>query len=174
MPSNTPPDEATLLSAAMLEAVQIDDIAFDEELIRTPGDIAYWNARYTQALRVYLLADHHAETVRARLHLELKAGSDSTGEVEVEDGEAQTGKRKRRVRGPTVDDIKAMVLVHPEYQTARLAAIEAEAEKEQLRKFTEALVARKDMLQSIGAKLRLEMANDPVVREQVARTRRRT
>jgi hypothetical protein len=149
------PPEA-ILSEARRNAAIIDDLALDEEFRRTPSDLAYWNERYSQALKTYLLAKQRKETTWARLWLEIREGESA-------------GDPKHRV---TVDDLKAMVQVRDEYQEVELETIEAEAAKESIKRFCDAISAKKDMLQSLGAKLRAEMDGDPAIRALHAESRR--
>lgn len=136
------------------ECVTLDDLALDEEYIRTPADLAYWNARYADALRAYLTAKLAHETNAARLHLRVKADNDLGG-----------GKKA------TVADLEAMVVVDPDYQRTAMAMVEADAERQRLRGSVDAIACKKDMLQSLGAKLRAEMGADPMVRAEQRRSR---
>ena len=63
----------------LAECVVINDFALDEEFIRMPADMAYWNARYADALRNYLLAKLDHERNAARLHLRTKAANAAGG-----------------------------------------------------------------------------------------------
>ncbi len=151
-------DEGTgevMVSKMMLGAVMIEDMALDEEFLRLPSDLAYWNAQYTSANKTYLLEKHECRVTEARIRLIIRE---------------ETLKDKPR---PTGDDLKAMVYEDEEYQDAHKKYVLAEADKERLKKFAEAVAAKKDMLQSIGAKLRVELENDPVVRNQHSRSRSR-
>ena len=149
-------DEATgevMVSKMMLGAVAIDDLALDEEFLRLPSDLAYWNAQYTAANKKYLIEKHECRVTEARVRMVLRE---------------ETLKDKPK---PTGDDLKAMVHEDEEYIEAHMKYVLADAEKERLKKFAEAVAAKKDMLQSIGAKLRVELSNDPVVRNQHSRSR---
>jgi hypothetical protein len=138
------------LESYLAECIKIDDLALDEEFIRTPADLAFWNARYADALRDYMLAKLEHERTAARLHLTIKA--------QAEDGTIP-GLRK-----PTVSDVEAMVTSSPEFQASALALIEADIARQRARGHVDAVATKKDMLQSLGAKLRAEMAGDPAVR----------
>jgi len=143
-----------LLSRNRLNTIQLDDMALDEEFRRTAQDLAYWNQRYTLALKAYLQAKHNSKTVWSRLYLEIRTDETAEGTK------------------VTIEDLKSMVQVRTEYQDAELAHIEAEANKESLRRFVESAQAKKDMLQSLGAKLRSEMEGDPAIRQLHAESRR--
>ena len=136
----------TDLGEYLRECTQIDDLALDGEFIRVPADLAYWSARYAEAHRAHLLAKHEVDTTHARLHLSIKA-------------EADLNKTKM-----TVADLDAAVKSHPDYLAAVLDVIDADADRLRLRGSLEAVAAKKDMIQSLGAKLRAEMGADPMVR----------
>ena len=138
----------------LYESVTMDTaIDLDGEFRKISGAIAYWNARYADAIEEHLKAemDHKQEKARLYLHwrttLELGGG---------------------RI---TEAMVTAKVESDPDYIESKVKAIEAEAEKVRLRGYTDAVSAKKDMLQSLGAKLRAEMAGDPTVRDAVT-TRR--
>ena len=127
-------------------ATRIEPLAVQEEYIRVPGDLAYWNERYAQVLRTALLAEHERRTAEARVALELR------GAAKVEGAK------------PTVDEVNSRVTVNAEVTKAVLTEIEALAEKEQVRGVLEAIRSKKEMLISLGAHLREEMRDDPTIR----------
>jgi hypothetical protein len=150
---------------ALLKDIEIDDYtmqcvnlvpeAIEEEFVRCPADIAYWNERLARALKELLLAKQAREQVGARLHLELKARASLEG-------------KDTKVKPPTVDDLNAAVEVAPEYQAAKLREIEAEVDKARAWGVVEALRVKRDMLVQLGARQRIEMENDPVIRARFA------
>jgi hypothetical protein len=144
-----PDDGEVILTKEMLDVVTLDDIALDEEFIRLPTDLSIWNAKYVKALQAFLMAKHSVELTKARLWLELKIEHKSDG---------QRG-------GPTEADLKAMLIVHDDYQEAALDQIDKESRKERLRRHVDGIVAKRDMLQMYGAKLRQEIKADLVVRD---------
>jgi len=136
------------VDAELLDVVKIDDLALEEEYVRFSRDLAYWNAKYSRALKRYLLLQHNFEKTRARLWLEIK-------------NEAIASDQKM-----TVEDIRCEVMLRDEYDQAYLKLIEADVQKQRIKKDVENLMAKKDMLQSLGAKIRLEMEGDLTVRKQ--------
>jgi glycine/D-amino acid oxidase-like deaminating enzyme len=127
-------------------AATIDDLAIDEEFVRLPGDLAYWNARHADALRAYLLAKLELESVEAR--------------VQIASREELFGEMSR----PTEAAIHARVVVDALYVAARRALLETEVEKVRLVGICEAVRAKKECLISLGANLRAEMQGDPSLR----------
>jgi hypothetical protein len=140
-----PPGHQIDVDSYLYDCANVEPEALDEEFIRVPADLAYWNERYAQAHKSHLLAKLDSERTEASLMLEMR-----------EKLKAMGGK-------PTVDEVRANVITDPTYGSARLAEIEAEVERTRLRGLVGALEAKKDMLQSLGAKLRSEMS-DPLLR----------
>ncbi len=130
------------------DSVMIDDLVLDEEFIRVPADLAFWSARYADAVKAFLLAKLERDRVQGKVRLTIKA-------------EAEIDKKKRRA-----DDLEAAVNNDPEYLDAAVAMIEAEAEKKHAQGRVDAVAAKKDMVQSLGAKLRSEMERDPMIRQE--------
>lgn len=128
------------------DAVNIDDLLLDQEFVKLPGQLAHYTASYSEAVRDYLMAKLNVETTRARAHLQLRA-------------ESELGNRKM-----TVADLDALVSTDQDYIAAAMDLIEADVARQKLRGVVDAVTAKKDMLQSLGAKLRAEMQGDPMVR----------
>jgi len=146
------PEETVLLRDIevpkyLKECITLFPEQLDEELIRAPSDIAYWNEHYASALRDYLLAKNSAEVVRARVLIEIREKAAANGQK------------------LTVGDLDAYVTVDDRVQAANLKEIETEAEKQLLRCRVESVTAKLEVLRSLGAKLRAEMMSDPSVRE---------
>lgn len=129
------------------EALEIDDQDLKTEFSRTPGDIAYWNARYGDAIQVALESEEARQRLEAELGLEYR--------------ERFSGEGKKI----TEETIKAAVRSDERYRLARRAEMEAEAEKWRARGYALAILAKKDMLMSLGAMVRDELRGDPVVRD---------
>ena len=64
-----------------------------------------------------------------------------------------------------------MVVLDDRYHSAKVHAIECEATHASLKSRCMALAAKKDMVQSLGAQIRVEMGYDPAVRDAVRTTR---
>jgi hypothetical protein len=139
----------------LYECVSIEPEALEEEFIRFPSDLAYWNEKYSNATREYLLAKLRADETKAVVMLE-------TRELATNQGLKMT-----------VGDLEARVTLDDRVQDANLELVEAESKRQALRNRCEALMAKRDMLQSLGAKIRVEMMSDPVVREQMAASKLR-
>ena len=130
------------------DSVEIDDLVLDAEFIRVPADLAFWSARYADSVKVYLLAKLEKERVQGKVRLMLKA-------------EAVIEKNKM-----TADDLEAAVANDPDYLDAAVVLIESDAEMKHAKGRVEAVAAKKDMVQSLGAKLRSEMERDPMIRQE--------
>lgn len=121
--------------------------AIGEEMTRLPADLAYWNARYADVLRAFLKAKLDEDRTFARVAIYCREELAQSGKV-------------------TEAMVTAAVEKHPDIEAARLATIEAEVEKVRLYGVLDAIRSKRDMLQSLGAQLRVEMEHDPVARER--------
>lgn len=152
------PKDASLRGVAvesyLKDSVTLDPEALDEEMVRLPADYAYWNELHSVAFRQYHAAKMNEDMVRAARRMELR-------EEKLDD----------KGKGPTVGDLDAMVATDADVQQAQLDTIEAETEMKRLKGVLDALSMKRDMVQSIGARLRIEMMSDPMVREQVEQAR---
>jgi hypothetical protein len=149
-----PPGSEIDVDAFLFDSVNITPEAIDEEFVRLPADLAYWNALYARAHKAHLMAKLDAERIESGLFLETRETLLSEWRV------AKAG------RETNVDTIKARMQADPRYYNSKLAELEAEVERTRLRGVVSALEAKKDMVQSYGAKLRSEMT-DPLLRAAV-------
>lgn len=139
------------------DAVKIESFALEEEFVRLPGDLAFWNAKYSAVYHYWLsrkmiLAQVTAEVSQAeRTQLEGITGA-------------------KRV---TISEVEAALVLNPEYQQAKVKEIEAEAEKVRLYGVLDAIRSKRDMLISLGAHMRAEMQSDPSIRRLTAIERER-
>lgn len=133
------------------DCVTIEPMALEEEFVRLPADLAYWNERYSMANRTFLRAKIDRERTEARLTIQLRE---------------ELAKTMPEGKKPTVDAVGAAVKDHADMNAARNAEIDAEIEKARLYGVLDAVRAKKDMLVSIGAHHRAEMAGDPRIREE--------
>ena len=136
--------------------VTIDRQDFDQEFTRLPADLAYWNEKYAQSLHHYLNSKIDADRVYASLIIEHR--------------ERMRGIDPDARKGPTVDAVKAAVEDDVRWEKAQEILVASEVRKVRVRGIVEAVMAKKDMLQSLGAKLRAEM-QDPIVRAEVSARR---
>jgi hypothetical protein len=140
--------EPTDTDEFLKESIKIEPLAIQEEFVRMPADLAYWNGRYATALKAHLLAKLRLDETKSKLfmlHRErlLAAGARAT--------EAQ---------------IEAAVETDPEYHQVRLAIIDAEVERSRARGIVEAVTTKRDMLVSLGSHIRTEMEGDIAIRSQ--------
>ena len=160
-PSEPIPEDTALLNDIEVEkylkqAVQIEPMALEEEFVRLPADIAYWNERHARSLREYL----EAKTERER-----KLGELMCDPKFFEAVEASLGKK------PTVEQLKGAVQSDERYIAAKVRENGADVERQRLRGCMDALGTKRDMIVQLGAHVRLEMMHDPVVRRNMARVR---
>ena len=144
-----------LLTKKQLEAVRIDELQLDDAFKNVPGDLAFWNARAASAVEQFLLEKHELKVVEAKLWLKNR---ELTADVKPK---------------PTEKDLTAMMHEHPDWVAANLRLVTADAHKSRAFGFAEAVRAKKDMLQSVGAMMRAEMDGDPAVRHSRREARER-
>lgn len=130
----------------LIECVDIDPIEIDEEFLRQPADLAYWHERYAQAVRRQLDAKHSVPQAEAEMYIDIRDN--------LIPGEKMTE-----------PNIKAHVATSQKVIDAQAELSKAESEKQRCKGYAEAVASKGNMLQSIGAKLRIEM-RDPAVREE--------
>lgn len=145
---------ATVHDEFLRDAVSIDPLALNSEFIRLPADIAYWGERYASIFQEYSLLKAKRETLYSQLYVEI-------GWKIAE----RTGKKA------TVAEVEAEVTGDENYLNAKTAEIIAESEKVRLYNALEALRTKRDMLISLGAQIRLEQQNDPIIRERARQSR---
>jgi hypothetical protein len=132
------------------DSIRIDPMDLNRAYCELPGQLAYWNGQLADLTHKAMLAkaDHEADRARATLAIR-------------EADRLDKGKM-------TVGEVDAKVLLDTEVQDAQMVWIEAEAARLRVRGVVDALLAKRDMIQSLGAKLRAEMWADPVLRDQMA------
>lgn len=129
--------------------LRIDPVLIQEEYVRLPADIAYWNACYADAFEAWALAKSAREQAYHRLMSHHRDLLEQKG--------------KSRV---TIGEVESQVFQDSQYIAARSDEIDSEAEKLRVHGVVEGLRAKKDMLVSLGAHMRLEMEHDPVLRQR--------
>ncbi len=142
-----PQHELDELDAYLRECVQIEPLAIQEEFIRIPADLAYWNARYAKALRRHLMAKVNIDTCRARLVPAVRNAIIEAG-----------GKATEATVEAAVESNEALI-------EARQEGVEAEVEKNELYGALDAIRSKKEMLISLGAHMRAELDGDPALRD---------
>jgi len=129
------------------DSVDIEPTQLQEEYVRVPADIAYWNERYSQALRRHLMAKMTLDRIYAGLQIETRE------KLALERGKV------------TEATVSANIEVNPAYQAARLEVLEAEVESARIKGVGYAVSAKREMIVSLGAHLRIELQHDPIIRE---------
>jgi len=140
------------LDSYLKSCVQIEPLALEEEYVRLPADLAFWNQRYSEVYRYWLERKVVLNEVRARIQIEERERLEMLAK----------GKRV------TIGEVEDALILNPEYQQAKMKEIAAEAEKVRLWGVLDALRSKRDMLISLGAHIRAEMAHDPMIRKQAS------
>lgn len=129
------------------ECVTVNDADITAEFMRVSSDLATWSHRRVDAQNAEAHAKLHKDEVRAR------ACGTERAHLENTRGKA------------TVADIDAAVTLSPEVHAAEEMLIEASTALGHVRAVCDAVMTKRDMLISLGAQLRAEMAGDPTIRE---------
>ena len=130
----------------LMDCVALEPMALEEEFIRLPADLAYWNNRYAEVYRYWL----ERKLITAKLSAERK------GELR-----AEMLIDAKRV---TISEVEDALTVDPGYQQAMAKQNAADAEKVRLHGVLDAIRTKRDMLISLGAHMRAEMQRDPLIR----------
>ena len=131
------------------EVIDIDPLQIDVHFRRVPAELAYYNEQYTVALGAYLIAKHKVDQTKAELYQHLSEDS------------VTNGKRK------TVAALEADIEASDEYIAARQTLIACEVAKQEARGKISTVEAKKEMLISLGAHIRIELS-DPIIRTERA------
>lgn len=151
-------DQMSEIEADLVRAVSIDPQTIQDEYVHLPADIALYNERLARSTRLYLFAEIERKAVHGKVYLRRAEEL-----ITIEPDPKGNPKKK----WPSVDRIEAAVNSDPEYINAREEEAMYDAERLRFRGIVDSLSAKRDMLVSLGAHLRLEMANDPVIRERM-------
>ncbi len=141
---------------ALVDAItmnSLDPTSIQEHFQRVPADIAYWNEQLSVATNRYLDAKLERERAHARVFLDEKQKAEAA---------------KTRA---TEKYLEAVISVNEEYIEAKEAENLWESKKLRYRGIVDALAAKRDMLISLGAHIRLEMLHDPMLRKNLAEMR---
>ena len=136
------------VEAYLADCVQMEPLAIEEEFVRMPADLAYWNERYATAYKGLALAEQRRRKLEALLRIEYR--------------EKMLADQKK----PTESMVDAAVATDDRMLAARDDQIMAEVEKVRIQGVCEAVRCKKDMLISMGAHMRAEMNGDPTIRAQ--------
>ena len=150
------------------DCVDIEPIGLEDEFVRLPADLAYWNHRFAEAVKELQRSKFVREQVYARRYQALREELGEASRVAAEKAiKGGADAKKVRIKAPTVDDITAAVMADDEYAEAKGREIEAEGEKARLYGVVDAVRTKRDMVIQMGADRRVEMQGDPVLRDQV-------
>jgi len=117
------------------KVIDIDPLDLDSHFRRLPAELAYYNSQYAEAYARQLDAKRNLDQVHASTY---KLVADSEKKM-------------------TVAAINAAIESDPIYAEARRELVEAESEKQRLRGKVDVVLAKKEMLISLGAHMRSEM-----------------
>ena len=134
------------------DCVRIEPLVIEEEFVRLPSDLAYWNGRFADCQRTYQLAKLDAEETEAKLRI-----------IHREMLLAAGGKT-------TESQVDSAVTVDGATRDSRVKLIEADVAMKRVGGIVDAIRTKRDMVISLGAHMRAELQGDPVLRHQRAKT----
>lgn len=137
----------TLEDEYLRDCVRLSPEAMTQEYMQLPGVLAYWNAQYARANRAYLDAKLDVSVLRARL------------QPLVRDALLRAGGKVTEAQVEAAIDSNEDLIDAIRRQNA------ADALRSELFGVVDTIRAKREMLISLGAHVRAEMAHDPVVRE---------
>lgn len=136
------------MDAYLKQCVGINPEDIQEEFVRIPSDLAYWNARYARALREHLLAKVDRDVLKAQLDPLIRRELMEAG-----------AKLTEALVKSTIESDDRLI-------EAERRCVEAEVQKNEVYGYLDAIRSKKEMLISLGAHLRAEMEGDPLIREE--------
>jgi hypothetical protein len=142
------------ITAFLEECLEISPADLNDEFMKIPGQIAFWNERYATATYKHQTAKLHFERERARLFVALRNRPEPNTK-----------------KPPPMDAISALCDDDDDLFELAEEVARKDAERIKLKGICEAMLRKADMLQSIGAKLREEHRTDHSVRRQRAEER---
>ena len=131
----------------LYESVTLDAVQIEQEFSRVSADVAYWSTMYARAHRRYLRAKILRDQTKAAAYIEHR------DLLMASHGKA------------TVRDIDSSISGDMKVQEVEADVVEAEYEREKLKGTMEAVRAKRDMLITLGAHLRVEMQGNPKINE---------
>lgn len=132
----------------LYRSVTIVPEALQEEYVRLPADLAYWNKRY---------ADAYEEVAKAKVglsRLEALLRIHHRNELVADNAKV------------TESMVDAAVSGDERFQRAQDDLIAADVRRVTMQGNVDAVRAKREMIVSVGAQIRAEMAGDPTIRKQ--------
>lgn len=132
----------------LIDCVRIEPTLIQEEFVRIPMDLSYWNERYAQAQEAWLMA----KLQRDRTH----GSADQRIRLRLQDEGLKV----------TESLVQSYLETDEEMYEANVEVIRTEVEKIRVYGILDAIRSKKDALISIGAHIRSELQGSPQLREQ--------
>lgn len=136
----TPEEYAAELEEYRQACISIDREDMNAERIRLPSDLAFWGERYAEAVEAHQLACESTKATYATAFVLLDSGTDQ-----------RTGKPM------AVERVKHFTEQEPSYREAAQSEARAAGEKMRAYAVIEAIKAKQNMLQELGATARREL-----------------
>lgn len=124
----------------------IDSTQIEEEFIRLPGDLASLSELHVEAAESAEYADLALEILEARATAEIREHAKLMGD------------------NATVNFLSSKLKLRPDWQSAKRESIARRAEEARAKAMVNAVIAKREMLISLGAHIRAQLMGDPTTR----------
>jgi nitrogenase molybdenum-iron protein alpha/beta subunit len=136
----------------LVDAVSINELEIDREIVEISAQLAYWNHRYADATRAFMVAKVDSKRIRSRRQVEIRTDLERKARLSA----TETG-AKSSARPFTEAQVEALVDGDIEVQEAENDLIDAEVNLKRLSGYCDAIRVKADMVRSISARLRAEL-----------------
>jgi len=144
-------------AAEIRRAVSIRPGAIQEEYVQLPSTLHRWLSERTEAAFALRVAELDLEVVEARVKTAVR-------KARLE--EIETAGAGTKIKPLTEDQAADALVLDEEYQGARRKVAEVAANKSRAQDMVDAVNAKREMLVSLGADLRVQAENDPSIRDR--------
>lgn len=142
--------------------VAIDQRNIQAEYCALPSALSLWIFRRVEATKRQRLAELDLEVLEENTKIDTRAANHAAVRSSVKD--EKTGKPMLKLA--TVDEVDSLVASNPMVVNLKRKLIDATEAKEKAAGMVESLMAKRDMLVSLGADIRAEKHGDPSIRER--------
>jgi hypothetical protein len=157
MAEPTKPQVPPLTEDDLKKAVLINEDLIQQEYVAFPSTLRRWVKRRVDAAKLHRLAELDDEIAEEKLRLEIRGKNET---------QASPGDKAKRL---TVDEVNAMVVTDPRYRASKERVIEAAHARDDAAGAIDVLQAKKDMLVSLGASMRVDQESGISLKDRTRR-----
>lgn len=142
------------------KVVSIREDFIKEEYIGLSANLARWGRKRVGLAKAVRLAELDLEIEEKRIKKSARARR-----LE----EIEAAGKDTKLKPLTDDAAEELVITDPAYRAARVRVIEAQERRDETGVVVDAIHAKREMIVSLGATLRLEIESDPSIRDRQQR-----